>query len=596
MNASVDRTTTTVDDPLTLTLEITGDQKSLPEPKLPDLSAFEVYSSGRNQSFNWVNGQVSSSIRYNYILVPKKTGTLTIGPATMTVDGKTIRTAPITIDVTKRKPSRLPQQQPDQRGGGSSGGSSQPEGHKIFIEAVLDHDTVYVNQQVKLIFRLYRGEQLMSSPEYRPPSFNDFWKEDLPPNRKYYKTINGVRYDVTEIQFALFPISAGEKTIDPFSLTAMVPEERRRQRRDPFGFFDDDFFSAFRRGKPVTLTTKPLTLMVLPIPTENRPPNFSGLVGSFDITATYDRTTVAVNEPITATVQISGEGNIKSVTEPVIEAPDNFRVYNAGSQENVSKAGYQVSGSKTFEEVFVPRRAGTYELPGFSLNFYDPEKQAFAERTTDPLSVTVTPGEGEFSLPPPAADPEDIGYLAKDIRFLHEIDTPLARARGTASYWFFGLVHAVGIIGLAAVLVARRHRDRLSTDVAFRRGRYALRDANKRLARARKRLTTQDTAGFYAAIADAITEYLGDRLNRAGAGVTRGEIAAALTDAGIPQELITQCLALLDDCDQARFAPGTSADDAMERTFSQARDLLVAMDRVWQNKKSSRKRTGSGAL
>jgi hypothetical protein len=426
---------------------------------------------------------------------------------------------------------------------------------------------------------------LHSSPEYRPPSLTDFWTEDLPPNRKFYRTINNVRYDVTEIQTALFPISAGTKEIGAFTLTAMVTDNSRRSRRDPFGMFNDDFFSVFRQGKPMTLTTKPRTLVVLPLPTEDRPPEFSGLVGSFDITTQYDRTTVAVNEPITAKVTISGEGNIKSITEPSVSPPEDFRLYNAGSEESISKAGHKVSGNKTFEEVFVPRRAGTYELPGFTLVYFDPDRRQYVQRHTPPVSVTVTPGEGEFSIPPRATNAEEIGYLAKDIRFLKDRDGPLARHKTASSHIFLWLLQLVPLLGFGVVVLARRRRDHLESDVAYRRARYARKIARKKLAQARKLAAAADASRFYAAVAEVLADYFGDRFNRSGKGLTRPDIAAAFAEAGIADHLIEEFLDMLDRCDQARFAPGAGEAASLLEECTRAEKLLEHLDKTWSRKR-----------
>ena len=579
--ARVDRTQTTLDEPVTYTLEISGEAGSLPSPTLPAMDGFNVYSSGRTQSFSLVNGRMSSSVIFNYVLVPKKTGTLTIGPATIAVDGQTYSTSPITITVTGS--SSAPPPAPSGRG--QTGEPAAPGAGKrqLFIEAELDRDTVYVNQSVTLSFRFYQGERLYASPEYTPPSLAGFWKEDLPPQRKSYRTINGVRYDVTEIQMALFPISSGVDTIGEFRLTAAV-EDNRRRSRDPFNLFDEDFFSVFRQGKPITLATRPQQLVVLPLPALGRPDGFSGLVGAFDISVQYDRTSVAINEPITAKVMISGRGNVKSITEPKVDAPADFRLYNAGSTEDVSKTGYRVSGSKTFEEVFVPRRAGSYELPGFTLTYFDPERKQYITRRTQLVKVTVTPGEGQFSIPPLAGQTNEVGYLAKDIRFLKTRDGGFTRQSEGFPFVLFGIFHLLPLIGLGAVVIARRHRDRLESDTAYRRFRYAGKTARRRFEKARKFAEAGNAEEFYPAVAAALTEFFGDQFNRSGRGITRPEIAETFDAAGVGNDLKEEFIAVLEVCDQARFAPGAGGAASIRELYHRAVEVLGGLEKARQNK------------
>ncbi len=581
ITSDVDRTRLAVGEYLNYTISVTGDVRSLPEPTLPDLSKdFEVYSSGRNQSFSVGTGGISSSVIYNYMLVPKKEGQLTIWSASIEVDGKTYRSEPITITVTSPSSAAPPSPQNNSRRD-----ATPPSGNgrvRLFAEAQLDRDTVYVNEPVTLTFRFYRGEQLYQTAQMTRPSLADFWQEDLPPKEQTYRVIDNIRYEVTGIKTALFPISAGKKTIGRFELSTAI-RDRSGRRRDPFGF-DDNFFSVFQRGKPVKLATKPLSLTVLPLPREGQPGDFSGLVGSFDITAVFDHTTVPVNEPITAKVTISGNGNIKSITEPKVQEPADFRLYNAGATENVSKAGYRVSGSKTFEEVFVPRRAGTYQLPSFTFSYFDPQQKRYISRQTEPVTVTVTPGDAEFSIPPLAKDAADLGYLAKDVRCLKTYTGKFHRHSTGFPFVLFGMFHLLPLAGVGVVVVLRRRRDRLESDVAYRRLRYAGKAARRRLRHAQKLFANGDAAQFYPAVTSALTDYLGDRFNRSGKGMVRAEIKGILNEAGIGSELIDEISAILDTCDQARFAPGAGETASMREVYERGVNALTELDRAMQKK------------
>ena len=80
ITASVDKTEVGLGDPITLKITLVGKGGNLPEPKLPDLSGFDVYSSGRSQNISIVSGAFSSTLDLSYILVPKKVGEMIIGP------------------------------------------------------------------------------------------------------------------------------------------------------------------------------------------------------------------------------------------------------------------------------------------------------------------------------------------------------------------------------------------------------------------------------------------------------------------------------------------------------------------------------------
>ena len=112
-------------------------------------------------------------------------------------------------------------------------------------------------------------------------------------------------------KMALFPTSVGAKTIDPMSIEAQV---RVRRTRDPF----EDFFRGgglFGTTVPTLIASNPVTVEVLPLPETGRPPDFSGFVGNVDVTARLDKTTAEVNEVLTFTLRVEGDGNIRTLPE-----------------------------------------------------------------------------------------------------------------------------------------------------------------------------------------------------------------------------------------------------------------------------------------
>ena len=69
----------------------------------PSFNDFDVYS-GPNQSTSMqiINGAMSQSVSYSFILAPRKEGTYTIIPASITVNGKKTESKSLTINVLKQ--------------------------------------------------------------------------------------------------------------------------------------------------------------------------------------------------------------------------------------------------------------------------------------------------------------------------------------------------------------------------------------------------------------------------------------------------------------------------------------------------------------
>lgn len=172
--AQVDKTQIQLDEQLTLTISLEGEVKTVPQPKFPQLNQFSMYEAGRSQNFSYVNGQVSSSVNFNYALVPKSAGKFTIPPIEIQLDGKSYQTNPIEITVIASQ--ALAEPAPKDK----LGNQKQPT-QDLWIETSLDRDKAYVGQQVTLTLKFYQGVKLFQNPEYSPPSLSGFWTEDLPP-------------------------------------------------------------------------------------------------------------------------------------------------------------------------------------------------------------------------------------------------------------------------------------------------------------------------------------------------------------------------------------------------------------------------------
>ncbi|MDP6685456.1 MAG: BatD family protein, partial [Candidatus Omnitrophota bacterium] len=290
---NVDQEEIAIDEQLTLTIIVNGTASNIPNPQIPALDGFTAYSSGRSQNISIINGKVNSAVSFNYILVPTDVGEYTLGPFTIDYKGKVYSAGPVTVNVLPRRQAR--QSVPYE----SSDRDYKNTQDELFIETYVDKLRAYVNEQITLTFAFYQAVDLFENPVYAPATTTGFWTEDMPPQKKYYKVINGVKYLVTEIKTALFATSPGEFTIGSARLEASVEDLERYSSRNFFDIFDRDPFSMFRRGKPVILTTDPILVEILPLPEEGKPSHFKGDVGSFNIIASIDKESVEENQPIT---------------------------------------------------------------------------------------------------------------------------------------------------------------------------------------------------------------------------------------------------------------------------------------------------------
>lgn len=575
ISANVDRTNVAVGDQISLTIKVDSDAESVTEPRFPDMSDFDIYSSGRTQNIQWINGKMSVSVSYNYVMAARTEGTFTIPSATVRAGDKSYETRPIKITVTpaRTRQQHADRQQPQRPSDDRT--NPRPSGkHRIFITAELDKDTAYINEPVTYIFRFYQGERLLSSPEYTRTSFPGFWVEDLPPQRKYSKIIDNVRYEVTEIRYALFPTDAGPKHIAPTRLKATVRSAQQNTRRDPFSIFDNNFFGSFDRGEQVNLATEPVSLVVLPLPYKDKPDDFSGLVGNFTLDLEADQKSVTVGDPLTVKITLEGVGNLKSAPMPSFDSVADLRTFAAGSTENISTAGYRVSGSKTFDQVFIPQRPGRYRLPSFSISYFDPNAKRYRTLRTDSLEITATGTAADFTIPTLRLDPNEVSDLAADVRMIRTDGTDLRTVSNPGLLgWPFWAGHAVPFLALVAFFGWRRRTLRIAADPIGQKRRLALRTAIDQLPVAAGGKSQENSLET---VSTALLRYYGDRFNRPAHGVLRQDMRTDLLGAGVSEGDVNEYLRLLDECDRGRY--GRASAQSIETVGTRAREVLTNLE------------------
>jgi len=570
--ASVDKNQVNLGESIELTVSLGGPVRSISKPDMPDLSEFDVYSSGTSSNISIIPGAVNYQTDYTYVLVPRKTGKLVIGPFTVEHKGKVYSTKSIEITVGQQPQQSQPP--PTQRDTRQRAPKQAQAGEDFFIEQTVDNSSPYVGQQVTLIFRFYQAENLYEQPALNWPDFKGFWIEDLPPNKTYNKNINGRTYRVTEIRRAIFPTVTGKLTITPTVLT--IPPNAFNN------FFNNDPFSFFNRRQPrkqfveKVLRTKAINLNVKQLPDNNKPSNFSGAVGYYTFKISIDQDSVEVDQPITLKAILSGTGNIKKL--PSIEIPElqNFRLYDSGSNENISKSNYQVSGYKSFEWVLIPTAPGEYELPRLSFNYFNPIKKKYNTILKDPGKIFVKPssikslalGDRPVNVIPAART--SLNYIITDLA----ADKPVQPIYKNIGIW---LIQILPIGWLVFITIFVNTRKKLEGDIVYARRKLATKAARKALKSARDGFGEPEK--FYSNIFNGIVGFISDKLNVSAAGLTNAQITQLLKDTGNSDNIQNDFAEFLNQCDAGRFSPSKPDESQMKAIYDKAEQLLSDLDR-----------------
>ncbi len=581
ISADVSKDVTTLDDQVVLSVTVSGSEANLPDPQIPPIQNFSVYSSGRNQQISFVNGQVQSSIVHTFVLVPRYVGKAAIPPISVTYQGKTYQTQAIPITVQKpgaggppQPSAAMPGVAPPARGRAPS---ARGPGSDLFVTAEVDRKKAYVNEQITLTVKFYTAVSLLGNPQYIAPKLSGFIAEDLPPERHGQVSVRGRPYYYSEIKTALFPVQAGRLEIGRATVRAQV---QGQANIDPFSpdFFDKFFSQGLVRPIDRDVASEPIVVEAQPLPPTGKPGDFSGAVGRFSISAAVDRNRAKVGDAINLVVTVQGAGNLKTVGDPALPELKDFRVFDTVSSLNLDKKNDVVSGSKVFKTVLVPRVSGDLTIPPITFSYFDPQRGAYAAARTTPLSIKVAPGEAGAAptTAGPAPVARGLSSVSEDIRYLMTSSPrrPVSRALGALAS--AGPLNAVPILAFALALGFTQYRRLGELDPARRRRRAALKNA---LARADAARRVPDDRQAAAALADAFIGYLADKLGVSPAGLTakRAQDGLRGLKPSLSDALLERLRSTWNELDERRFAPAGAV--AAAQGAKDVRELLSELDK-----------------
>jgi hypothetical protein len=272
---------------------------------------------------------------------------------------------------------------------------------------------------------------------------------------------------------------------------------------------------------------------------------------------------------------------------PKLPAVPGLRAFDATSTDKNTVEQGKVSGARTVEQLLVPERSGEFVIPPLALETFDPEAKVFRTVRTQPLTISVrvgAPGPDNVASGRAGVPTAQNVLSASGLRPIRlKLSVATLSAPPWTRAWFWPLF-AVGPAGTLLALAALRMRRAMAEDAEGRRVRGAARAARKRL-RGAEALLGQAKAGkadaqaFYAEVARALTQYLGDRQGIAAQGMTRDQLATALAARGHTKGTIAALAAALDACDQARFAPDASAVQAQQELLTKADAVLEQLEK-----------------
>src|ERR1043166_4740265 len=143
----------TVGDTVELQIKVTGPGDARP-PEEISVDGLEIHSTGTSRQFEIHNFSTSSSVTYNYTILPLRAGRFTIPPQTVLAGGKVLRTPELALNVAD---SAAQQTTTTPRPGRSAQrNQSQPTSANdlVFAELIVPKKSAYVGEIVPVQIRM----------------------------------------------------------------------------------------------------------------------------------------------------------------------------------------------------------------------------------------------------------------------------------------------------------------------------------------------------------------------------------------------------------------------------------------------------------
>ena len=441
--ATVDRTIIAPYETVELTLRT--DKSTDMEPDLSALNQdFEVVTTRQSRQIRIVNGQTQSWLDWIVTLAPKREGRLVIP----TLKLGSLSSEPIRIQV--------------QKDSSVAGNNVSP----VFMRTEVDNEFVYIQQQVVLTLRVFYRVNLYDDSRLSPLNIDGAIVQQLGDTRKFETIIDGKRYGVFELKFAIHPQKTGQMEIPELVFNGTMAE-----RSDPFG----SMFS-LSSGKPVVARSAEIMLNVQP-----QPASYNGRAwlpaSDLSLSESWSQNLndeVHVGDAITRTITVEADG-LTSAQLPTTPKPrlQHANIYPDQSKTEDIPTDTGIIGKRMDAVAIIPTQAGEMTLPALRYSWFDVSSNEEKVAELPARTIKVIPAASAASAPAlPAASPIANGN-DNDKTEAKGTECPppeacetIAVNIGNAYFWpsMAGLFALLWLISTCLWLLARRQRIPVVTD------------------------------------------------------------------------------------------------------------------------------------
>lgn len=305
---------------------------------------------------------------------------------------------------------------------------------------------------------------------------------------------------------------------------------------------------------PIYAVSNRTLVSITGAPTADRPPSWTGGIGSFQISSNISPRTASVGDPMTLEFVVRGAGTVDDLTAPnlseMAEITEKFRIYEPTEES--------FEDGRRFTWSVRPLSEDVTELPSLEYSWFDPQAEKYVVESTAPVEIKVTAAASLSDTEIIGSENSEGGELEvnEDGLFPNHSSVDQLRANGPGRLAWISSWCTMITGYLLVSFGIRVHRNRNRDPAQIRR--------RKALGRAQESLNMiTSTASSDRLSPDAVTRIISgliaDHTNRPEAGMTSHDAKQVLTELGVDSEVTGRAVELMERCDAVRY--GASVEE-----------------------------------
>ncbi len=538
----------------TITIEgFDGDNIDVEIPQIDGLKISESYSDSysSNSFFSFsFNGRTmqsgSKTLSRSWQVKPTREGNFEMPSLIVSIDGKKFK-IPATSLVVNKLSNQIKQ--------------------AIFLHLDLPRDTFYAGESMKAILKLYYQKNRIQIQKITKPTKegDSFAASEIPdkPNINQDNR-NGIRYEVISWPFKLTALKAGKENL-VFDLDVLI--------------------GRFMSANWLTVSTDENSQTILELPTD-RPDSFNGAIGDFQTKVFASSNKTEVGEPITLTLEISGDGNFDRIAPPEIFESDDWKIYPPKS-DFTNNDNLGLSGTKTIEYIIIPQNDSITQIPVIPFSFFDSKNNQYEELTMPGLPITVRPtpkGSPEIQAQSYTQNIETVVTSKKPER------SNLLPIRHKSKEWISGPVfifnqplflyfQAFPLFLISGLFLVRKRHLRLQNDSGFARKIEASKSVRKWLTVANKAKVKNEYHSFFEAAFRVIQESIGQHFSCSAETLTQPEMINYLKQGEISEQQINFINSICQINDSVKFSSSSLSSENLKDWDTKLNKFVVELNK-----------------